>query len=226
MDTLPPTFYGLDARPSWNAMGRLYVHGPSGNVAVGDISRYNDKSYPSQRLEVDGSSLLHGSITFNNRNGESKMIVQENNPTALTMQDQASNPVKYLVVNSKTARLETHAPLHVLDKRVEAVDNAADGLSVTAEAGNPLLTFDTIDGAENVKAIKPLNAVDATDSCGTQTYGTCANAASLVTTGGLTVGKKTFMTGACVRSLSLSLSLSSLSCIFLFFCFSRLWGWC
>ena len=82
-------------------MGRLYVHGPSGNVAVGDISRYNDKDYPSQRLEVDGSSLLHGSVTFNNRNGESRMIVQEDNPTALTMQDQRSDPVKYFVVNSR-----------------------------------------------------------------------------------------------------------------------------
>ena len=67
---------------------------------------------------------------------------------------------------------------------------------VTAEEGNPLMTFDTTDGAENVKAIKPLNAVDATDSCDTGTYGRCGNLASLTTAGGLTVGKKTFMTGA------------------------------
>ena len=39
VDTLPEAFYGLDSRPNWNAMGRLYVHGPSGNVAVGDISK-------------------------------------------------------------------------------------------------------------------------------------------------------------------------------------------
>jgi hypothetical protein len=76
VDTLPDAFYGLDARPSWNAMGRFYVHGPSGNVAVGDISVYNDDNYPTSRLEVDGSALLHGSVTFNNRNGESSLIVQ------------------------------------------------------------------------------------------------------------------------------------------------------
>ena len=196
MDTLPPTFYGLDARPSWNAMGRFYVHGPSGNVAVGDISRYNDKNYPSQRFEVDGNSLLHGSVTFNNRNGESSIITENDNPTALTMQDKDSNPTKYFVVNSRSKRLETHTPLHIRDTRIEAVDNSAGGLHVTAEEGNTLLTFDTRDGAENVKAIKPLNAVDGTDTCGTGTYGKCTELAALTTTGGLTVEKKTFLTGA------------------------------
>ena len=64
VDTLPAAFYGLDARPSWSGVGRLYVHGPSGNVAVGDISRYNDRNYPAQRLEVDGSALIHGRDDF------------------------------------------------------------------------------------------------------------------------------------------------------------------
>jgi hypothetical protein len=132
--------------------------------------------------------------------------VRDDNPTALTVQDEGSTPVKYFVVNSKSERLETHTPLHILDTRIEAVDNNAAGLSITAEEGNPLLTFDTTDGFENVKAIKPLNAVDATDSCGTGTVGTCSNFASLVTTGGLTVGMKTFMTGAS--------SFSSLSLVF------------
>jgi len=193
VDVLPPSFYGLDARPNWNAMGRLYVHGPSGNVAVGDISKYNDTSAPAQRLEVDGTSLLHGSVIFNNRNGESELVVQDNNPTALTVKDSAEN--KYWVVNSDTERLEVHAPLHVVHMLVEAKDNEAAGLAVTAEAGNPIMTFDTRDGAENVKVAYPVNAQDATDSCGTSTYGACGALASLVTTGGVTVGMKTFMTG-------------------------------
>jgi hypothetical protein len=58
-----------------------------------------------------------------------------------------------------------------------------------------MMTFDTRDGAENVKVAYPVNAMNATDSCGTGTYTSCSALASLVTTGGLTVGKKTFMTG-------------------------------
>ena len=58
-----------------------------------------------------------------------------------------------------------------------------------------MMTFDTRDGAENVKVAYPVNTMDATDTCGTDTDTSCSKLASLVTTGGLTVGMKTFMTG-------------------------------
>ena len=72
-------------RPSWSGVGRLYVDGPTGNVAVGDIAKYNSTSVPSARFEVDGSSLLRCSVTFDNSNGESAIVVQGANANALTL---------------------------------------------------------------------------------------------------------------------------------------------
>ena len=185
-------------RPDVSLAGRLFVHGPTGNVAVGDYTSYNDTAAPTSRFEVDGDSLLRGSVRFDNSNGESALTVQDQNPTALTIEDQASpSPVTYAVVNSQTSRLELHAPLHVLDTRIEAKDDEAVGLRITAEAGNDLLVFDTTDDLENVAAKVPINADDATDACGTEEdSGACADLASVRIAGGLVVGKRTFMTGA------------------------------
>ena len=44
--------------------------------------QYNDTSAPVQRFEVDGTAYLHGSLIFDNSNGESDLLVLDNNPTA------------------------------------------------------------------------------------------------------------------------------------------------
>ena len=183
-------------RPNFSVVGRVFVHGTSGNVAVGDISSYNDTSgAPAQKLEVDGSTMVRGDVVFDNSNGESSIVVLDANAEALTVKDAGASPVTYWKINSHSGRLETHAPLHILDTRIEALDNSTTGLQFTAEAGNPMVTLDTSDSAENVKVAYPLNAQDTTDSCDTSVDGTCGALASVVATGGLTVGKKTFMTG-------------------------------
>jgi len=164
---------------------------------VGDISTYNDTSgAPAQKLEVDGSAMVRGDVVFHNSNGESSIVVLDSNANALAVKDAGASPITYWKINSDSQRLETHAPIHILDTRIEAKDNDATGLQFTAEAGNPIVTLDTTDSAENVKVSYPINAQDATDSCATSVDGTCSALASVVTTGGLTVGKKTFMTGA------------------------------
>ena len=202
VDAAPGDVTATDAnttvtRPNFSVVGRLFVHGPSGNVAVGDISTYNDTSgSPAQKLEVDGSAMIRGDVVFHNSNGESSIVVLDSNANALTVKDAGASPITYWKINSDSQRLETHAPIHILDTRIEAKDNDANGLQFTAEAGNPIVTLDTTDSAENVKVAYPINARDATDSCATSVDGTCSALASVVTTGGLTVGKKTFMTGA------------------------------
>ena len=183
-------------RPDLSLAGRVFVDGPTGNVAIGDISSYNTTVAPVAKLEVDGDALVRGHLTFDDSNGDSSLVVVPSNPAALTLKDAASSPVVYAVVNSDTGRLETHAPLHVLDTRVEAKDDHPTGLQITAEAGNPMLTFDTTDGAENVVASYRITVEDASDSCGTSTDATCALNASVVVAGGLTVTKKSFLTGA------------------------------
>jgi hypothetical protein len=161
-------------RPNFSVVGRVFVHGPSGNVAVGDISSYNDTSgAPAQKLEVDGSAMVRGDVVFDNSNGESSIVVLDANADALTVKDAGASPITYWKINSATSRLETHAPLHILDTRIEALDNSTTGLQFTAEAGNPLITLDTSDSAENVKVAYPLNAQDTTDSCDTSVDGTC-----------------------------------------------------
>ena len=99
-------------------------------------------------------------------------------------------------MDSVTQRLEVHAPLHVQNTSIEALDNAAVGLQITADQNNPMVVFDTRDGAENVKSNYPVNVIDATDACATSASGACGAAASVVTAGGLVVGKKTYLTGA------------------------------
>ena len=114
-----------------------------------------------------------------------------------TLKDQNSPSAQtYLVVDSVTQRLEVHAPLHVQNTSIEALDNAAVGLQITADQNNPMVVFDTRDGAENVKSNYPVNVIDATDACATSASGACGAAASVVTAGGLVVGKKTYLTGA------------------------------
>ena len=113
----------------------VFVDGPTGNVAIGDISSYNTTVAPVAKLEVDGDALVRGHLTFDDSNGDSSLVVVPSNPAALTLKDAASTPVVYAVVNSDTGRLETHAPLHVLDTRVEAKDDHPTGLQITAEAG-------------------------------------------------------------------------------------------
>ena len=183
-------------RPDLSLAGRVFVDGPTGNVAIGDISSYNTTVAPVAKLEVDGDALVRGHLTFDDSNGDSSLVVVPSNPAALTLKDAASTPVVYAVVNSDTGRLETHAPLHVLDTRVEARDDHPTGLQITAEAGNPMLTFDTTNGAENVVSSYRITVEDASDSCGTSTDATCAFNASVVAAGGLTVTKKSFLTGA------------------------------
>ena len=141
--------------------------------------------------------MVRGDVVFHNSNGESSIVVLDSNANALAVKDAGASPITYWKINSDSQRLETHAPIHILDTRIEAKDNDANGLQFTAEAGNPMVTLDTTDSAENVKVAYPINANDATDSCATSVDGTCSALASVVTTGGLTVGKKTFMTGAC-----------------------------
>jgi hypothetical protein len=202
-------------RPSFSVVGRLFVHGPSGNVAVGDISTYNDTSVaPARKLEVDGSAMIRGDVVFHNSNGESSIVVLDSNANALAVKDAGASPITYWKINSASQRLETHAPIHVLDTRIEAKDNDANGLQITAEAGNPIVTLDTTDAAENVKVAYPINANDATDSCATSVDGTCSALASVVTTGGLTVGKKTFMTGACGFNLPIEVFLKRMCLVF------------
>ena len=146
-------------RPNFSVVGRLFVHGPSGNVAVGDISTYNDTSgAPARKLEVDGSAMIRGDVVFHNSNGESSIVVLDSNANALTVKDAGASPITYWKINSDSQRLETHAPIHVLDTRIEAKDNDANGLQITAEAGNPIVTLDTTDSAENVKVAYPINA--------------------------------------------------------------------
>ena len=139
---------------------------------------------------------------------------------ALVVKDQdATSPVTYFTFNSVSKRVEMHAPLHFTgDQRLEAQDNAAVGLQITAEAGNALLVFDTRDGAENVVSKVPVNVEDTTDACATSVDTNCALNASVVTDGGLVVGKKTFMTGT-PDPYAISSKLSSLEFGFFFFFF-------
>jgi hypothetical protein len=61
-----------------------------------------------------------------------------------TLKDQNSPSAQtYLVVDSVTQRLEVHAPLHVQNTSIEALDNAAVGLQITADQNNPMVVFDT-----------------------------------------------------------------------------------
>lgn len=183
-------------RPDFSLVGRVWVDGPTGNVGVGDISLFNATAAPATKLEVDGTVTVRGDVVFDESNGANKITVRDGASSALTLKDRGSTPVTYVTVNSASARVEMHAPLHFTgDQRLEAQDNAAAGLQITAEAGNPLLVFDTRDGAENVVAKVPVNVEDTTDACATSVDTSCALDASVVTDGGLVVGKKTFMTG-------------------------------
>jgi len=185
------------SRPDFSLVGRVWVDGPTGHVGVGDISLYNATAAPATRLEVDGTATIRGDLVFDDANGANALTVRDAAANALVVKDRdAATPVTYLTVNSDSKRLEMHAPLHFTgDQRLEAQDNAAVGLQITAEAGNALLVFDTPDGAENVVSKVPVNVEDATDACATSVDTNCALNASVVTDGGLVVGKKTFMTG-------------------------------
>ena len=184
-------------RPDFSLVGRVWVDGPTGHVGVGDISLYNATAAPATRLEVDGTATIRGDLVFDDANGANALTVRDAAANALVVKDRdAATPVTYLTVNSDSKRVEMHAPLHFTgDQRLEAQDNAAVGLQITAEAGNALLAFDTRDGAENVVSKVPVNVEDATDACATSVDTNCALNASVVTDGGLVVGKKTFMTG-------------------------------
>lgn len=183
-------------RPDFSLVGRVWVDGPTGNVGVGDISLFNATAAPATKLEVDGAVTVRGDVVFDESNGANAITVRDGASSALTLKDRGVTPVTYVTVNSASARVEMHAPLHFTgDQRLEAQDNAAAGLQITAEAGNPLLVFDTRDGAENVVSKVPVNVEDTTDACATSVDTSCALDASVVTDGGLVVGKKTFMTG-------------------------------
>ena len=183
-------------RPDFSLVGRVWVDGPTGNVGVGDISLFNATAAPATKLEVDGAATVRGDLVFDESNGANAITVRDGAAAALTLKDRGSTPVTYVTVNSASERVEMHAPLHFTgDQRLEAQDNVAAGLQITAEAGNPLLVFDTRDGAENVVSKVPVNVEDSTDACSTSVDTSCALNASVVTDGGLVVGKKTFMTG-------------------------------
>ena len=183
-------------RPDFSLVGRVWVDGPTGNVGVGDISLFNATAAPATKLEVDGDVTVRGDVVFDESNGANAITVRDGASSALTLKDRGVTPVTYVTVNSASERVEMHAPLHFTgDQRLEAQDNAAAGLQITAEAGNPLLVFDTRDGAENVVSKVPVNVEDTTDACATSVDTSCALDASVVTDGGLVVGKKTFMTG-------------------------------
>ena len=182
-------------RPDLSLAGRVFVDGPTGNVAVGDVSKYNATVAPIAKLEVDGDALVRGDITFDDSDGDSSVVVPSSSSAALSFVDAKTTPITYAVVNSNTGRLETHAPLRILDTRVEARDDHPTGLQITAEAGNPMLTFDTTDGAENLVARYRLTVDDASDACDTSANATCARNASVVAAGGLAVTKKTFLGG-------------------------------
>ena len=51
-------------RPDVSLAGRLFVHGPTGNVAVGDYTSYNDTAAPTSRFEVDGYWMVMGCVWF------------------------------------------------------------------------------------------------------------------------------------------------------------------
>ena len=184
-------------RPDFSLVGRVWVDGPTGHVGVGDLSLYNATAAPATRLEVDGTATIRGDLVFDDANGANALTVRDAAANALVVKDRdAATPVTYFTVNSDSKRVEMHAPLHFTgDQRLEAQDNAAVGLQITAEAGNALLVFDTRDGSENVVSKVPVNVEDATDACATSVDTNCALNASVVTDGGLVVGKKTFMTG-------------------------------
>ena len=208
-------------RPDFSLVGRVWVDGPTGHVGVGDISLYNATAAPATRLEVDGTATIRGDLVFDDANGANALTVRDAAANALVVKDRdAATPVTYFTVNSDSKRVEMHAPLHFTgDQRLEAQDNAAVGLQITAEAGNALLVFDTRDGSENVVSKVPVNVEDATDACATSVDTNCALNASVVTDGGLVVGKKTFMTGTPVP-YAISSKLSSLEFGFFFFFFS------
>ena len=199
-------------RPDFSLVGRVWVDGPTGHVGVGDLSLYNATAAPATRLEVDGAATIRGDLVFDDANGANALVVRDAASNALVVKDQdATSPVTYFTFNSVSKRVEMHAPLHFTgDQRLEAQDNAAVGLQITAEAGNALLVFDTRDGAENVVSKVPVNVEDTTDACATSVDTNCALNASVVTDGGLVVGKKTFMTG-------------TPACDFLKALFARIW---
>lgn len=196
-------------RPDFSLVGRVWVDGPTGNVGVGDISLFNATAAPATKLEVDGAATVRGNLVFDESNGANAITVRDGAAAALTLKDRGSTPVTYVTVNSASERVEMHAPLHFTgDQRLEAQDNVAAGLQITAEAGNPLLVFDTRDGAENVVSKVPVNVEDTTDACSTSVDTSCALNASVVTDGGLVVGKKTFMTGTAAAESADSIPLS------------------
>ena len=183
-------------RPDFSLVGRVWVDGPTGRVGVGDLSLFNATAAPATKLDVDGAATLRGDLIFDNVNGGNAATVPDASAAALVLRDRGSTPVTYVTVNSVSSRFEMHAPLHFAgDQRLEAKDNDAAGLAITAEAGNPLLVFDTRDGAERVVGKVGVDAEDTTDACATSVDTSCALKASVVTHGGLVVGKKTFMTG-------------------------------
>ena len=204
-------------RPDFSLVGRVWVDGPTGYVGVGDLSLYNATSAPVSRLEVDGATQIRGDLIFNDVHGANAITVADAAAAALIVKDRAAIPVTYAVVNSDTRRLEMHAPLRFVgDQRVEAKDNDASGLQFTAEAGNTLLVFDTRTAAQNIISKVPLNVEDTSEACTTSVNTLCALSASVVTDGGLVVGKKTFMTGTSAET-------KTPARFFFFFFFLRFW---
>ena len=190
-----------ETRPDFSLVGRVWVDGPTGRVGVGDISLFNATAAPATKLDVDGAATVRGDLIFDDANGANAATVPDAAAAALTLKDRGSSPVTYVTVNSATARFEMHAPLRFAgDQRLEAKDNVAAGLLIAAEAGDPLLVFDTRDGAERVVGKVGLDVEDTTDACATSVDTSCSSRASVVTNGGLVVGKRTFMTGTFFRA--------------------------
>lgn len=183
-------------RPDYSLLGRVWVDGPSGNVGIGDLTLYNSAAAPSSRLEIDGNEQIRGNLIFNNVNGVNQITVNDASAAALSLTDRAATPTTYFTINSISKVIELNAPLQFVgDQGLVATPNMAQGLQFTDGAGNSMLVFDTQTGAENLIAHVPVNAIDTTDACDTSADSTCALKAAVVTSGGLVVGKKTFMTG-------------------------------
>mmetsp|Transcript_14579 Transcript_14579/g.47860 ORF Transcript_14579/g.47860 Transcript_14579/m.47860 type:complete len:736 (-) Transcript_14579:245-2452(-) len=153
-DALPTDASGNVGRPNFSAMGRMFVHGNTGNVGVGDMSTYNDTAPPAYRLEVDGTTMLHGSLLFDNSNGESVLEVLEDNEVALTTQDVGG--VVYSVVNTKNGTTEFQRPIHMESAMIIAKTDTYEGLGVYSDWNTQVLQFDTQEGQEQMVAHKPL----------------------------------------------------------------------
>lgn len=189
-------------RPDFSAVGRLWIDGVTGNVGVGDLALYNSAVAPSSRLEVDGDAQIRGDLRFNDVNGANAVTVPGSAPAALTIADDDSGtPTTYFTINSVSKGTEIHAPLRFVgDQTLDATPNLPAGLEVTDGAGNAMLVFDTQTGTSNVIGHVPVNVIDLTDACATSVDTACVVKASVVTDGGLVVGKKTFMTGTWTNS--------------------------